>query len=631
MNPGHSAVTPSATAAKRGTSVFRTVRIAFAVAAIALLNFAARNSSEPETRGGCLIFAVLLLQLTGLLPLYCIGLLVPVFATLFQAIPGRTPSEIAHECFGSMFNPMTAVVLGSFTVNAICLKCCLDTRLLAAVARRYEGRPYAFQLALMLGCMFCSSFVLVTLLALAAVRPLARKAPGAGGASLILGVGIACTLGGVIMPISGPSALILLSVLAEYGVKIDFLQWVLVGAPTMTVVCVAVFAVLVALFGPPPSPIGAEFPDTDPLSKEQVAYLGFAALFLLGCLAESLLAPVIGDVGNLGLLLTALSFGSGFLSKRDFLALPWDLLALLFGVNTLSFVILESGLARSMASTFMPSQVYDVWLWMEVLKLSVGAVTLGCVIPHAVVATLALPVVVAFGIQLYAPTLVALLTVFALVCGVGTPYTSSDMIMAVETMEEEAEEGGTVMTMGHFVKGGVSSAIAGLLVVLTVGYGCALGVLGVPPVHIIIKAPEALKPTIERWDATRATEARIDHLEDRLDRRLEELESSVPSAVVPREERTDWGRSEVPEYDQDDRVLSAVWRSAWGVQRGLEPVAPGLEPGSGAGWSEAWIRSPSPRLRRPRREAESEPEAASEPAAAPPRFRRHGHLLNRRP
>ena len=56
---------------------------------------------------------------------------------------------------------------------------------------------------------------------------------------------------------------------------------------------VAVFAVLVALFGPPPSPIGAEFPDTDPLSKSQVAYLGFAALFLLGCLAESLLAPVI--------------------------------------------------------------------------------------------------------------------------------------------------------------------------------------------------------------------------------------------------------------------------------------------------------------------------------------------------
>merc|ERR1719353_2493083 len=277
----------SATAAKPGQYIFRTVRIAFAVASIAFLNFAARSSDEPEARGGCLIFAVLLLQLTGLLPLYCIGLLIPVFATLFQAIPGRTPPEIASDCFGSMFNPMTAVVLGSFTVNAICLKCCLDTRLLTVVATRYEGRPYSFQLALMLGCMFCSSFVLVTLLALAAVRPMARKAPGTGGASLVLGVGIACTLGGVIMPISGPSALILLSVMAEFGVKMDFLEWVLIATPTMTVVCVAVFAALTFLFGAPPAPNGEEFPHTDPLSQQQVAYLGFAALFLIGCLAES--------------------------------------------------------------------------------------------------------------------------------------------------------------------------------------------------------------------------------------------------------------------------------------------------------------------------------------------------------
>merc|ERR1719235_2259591 len=337
----------------------------------------------------------------------------------------------------------------------------------------------------------------------------------------------------------------------------------------MIVVIVGVFAVLTFLFSAPPAPNSKDFPHTDPLSQQQVAYLGFAALFLLGCLAESLLAPVIGDVGNLGLLLTALSFGSGFLSKRDFLALPWDLLALLFGVNTLAFVILESGLARSMASTFMPSQVYDVWLWMEVLKLSVGAVTLGCVIPHAVVATLALPVVVAFGIQLYAPTLVALLTVFALVCGVGTPYTSSDMIMAVETMEEENDntEGESVkMTMSHFVKGGVASAVVGWLVVVSVGYGCALGVMGVPPVHIIIKAPEALEPTVERWDETRATEARINDLERNLDRRLEELESNYPSSYAPSDKRTDWGQPDVP----DDRHVF----TAWGVEPRRERALP---------------------------------------------------------
>merc|ERR1719353_330486 len=130
--------------------------------------------------------------------------------------------------------------------------------------------------------------------------------------------------------------------------------------------------------------------------------------------------------------------------------------------------------------------------------------------------------------------------------------------MAVETMDEDNEEGQSVMTMGHFVKGGVSSAVAGWLVVVTVGYACALGVMGVPPVHIIIKAPEQLKPTVERWDATRATEARINDLERRLDNRLEELESNYPSSYAPSDKRTDWGQ---PDVEDKRHVLSA-----WGVE-----------------------------------------------------------------
>merc|ERR1719460_2906815 len=121
--------------------------------------------------------------------------------------------------------------------------------------------------------------------------------------------------------------------------------------------------------------------------------------------------------------------------------------------------------------------------------------------------------------------------------------------------------------MGHFVKGGVSSAIAGLLVVLSLGYGCALGVLGVPPVHIIIKAPEALKPTVERWDETRAAEARINDLEQKLDRRLEELESNYPSSYAPSDKRTDWGQPDV----EDDRHVLAAWGVEPRSERALAP------------------------------------------------------------
>merc|ERR1719426_461960 len=122
------------------------------------------------------------------------------------------------------------------------------------------------------------------------------------------------------------------------------------------------------------------------------------------------------------------------------------------------------------------------------------------------------------------------------------------------------------MTMRDFVKGGVSSAVVGWLVVVTVGYGCALGVMGVPPVHIIIKAPEALKPTVERWDETRAAEARINDLEQRLDNRLEELESNYPSSYAPSDKRTDWGQ---PDVEDKRHVLSA-----WGVEPRWARTAP---------------------------------------------------------
>merc|ERR1719506_1769528 len=108
-------------------------------------------------------------------------------------------------------------------------------------------------LVLMLGSMACSSVVFVTLLLLNTVTPWARKDPRGGGAAVVLGVGVACTFGGVLTPIAGAPALITLSVLSEYGSSVSFASWVLVAVPTMTCVCVAAWGVLLLLFGAPPA------------------------------------------------------------------------------------------------------------------------------------------------------------------------------------------------------------------------------------------------------------------------------------------------------------------------------------------------------------------------------------------
>jgi len=486
---------------------------------ISSLVVVANMAEMTETRGSCLLIVVLLLQFSGAVPLYCIGLLMPVLATVLRTLPGSA-EDTARACFASMMNPMTAVVLGSFSVHAICLQCRLEARFLTRVTARFGERPKTFLLLLMLGCMLCSALTLVTLLALAAVRPIAQKARGGGGASVVLGVGIACTLGGVLTPIAGAPSLVLLSVLQEYGRSVSFLDWLFVAVPTQTAVCVAAWAVLLGLFGAPP-PVteqDLEMEKPPPLGAREKFFLGLSGLFLLGCIAEPVLRPVIGDPGNLGLLLCCVTF-SAFLGKADFLALPWDVLALLFGVNTMSLVLKDSGLARLLAANVIPTQVYDVTLWFEVLKLTACAVSVASLAPHAVVATIGLPVVVALGFQLYAPVLVPLLVVQALACGVATPYSSMDLLMTVEAVESTPRASGErpIAERKDFVRGGVAVTVVGWAVVSTVGYLVALSVLGVPPQHIIIQEPAELKPTIERWSEEKATAARLDDLEDRIE------------------------------------------------------------------------------------------------------------------
>lgn len=518
----------------------------------------ASAAPQTEIRAGYFLLAVLGLQFSGLVPLYCIGLVTPVLATVLGTMP-LTPGRTAQTCISAMFNPMTALVLGSFSVHAISTACRLDVRFLQAVAGAFGSRPALFLLVLMLGCMVCSAVTLVTLMVLAAVSPLARKAPGAGGATLVLGVGIACTLGGVVTPIAGTPALVALSVLAEFGAPVRFLDWTLVALPTMTCVCVGAWAVLLAMFGPPPE-LDAEdrkalSADAPPLTAREKVFLGLAGCFLLGCTAQPWIEPWVGHAGNLALLLTALTF-TVFLSRDDFLQLPWDVLAQLFGVNVIVLVLRESGLGLRIAAVAAGVSVGFYPLWVEVARLTAVVMVLASVAPHGIVATIVMPVVVALGFQLYAPVLVALLAVMAIACGVGTPYSSMDLLMTVQEMDRG---GRAPARKRDFVVGGTAVTLVAWGVLTTVGFGAGMAVVGLEPPRIIRHEPAALQPhlggasTVSRL---RDLEQRLAQVEPRIgsemDHLVDELEGSreapgsltaagnvdgVPAATA------DWGRN----------------------------------------------------------------------------------------
>merc|ERR1719183_2005911 len=100
----------------QGGFVRRIIMLACAVVALA---FVSRQLETPESRGGLLLVGFICVNLSGVLPVYCSALLVPLLATLLRVLPHRTPGDTARACFASMMNTMTAIILGSFTTNAI--------------------------------------------------------------------------------------------------------------------------------------------------------------------------------------------------------------------------------------------------------------------------------------------------------------------------------------------------------------------------------------------------------------------------------------------------------------------------------------------------------------------------------
>jgi di/tricarboxylate transporter len=494
------------------------------VCAVTVLAFVSRQLENPESRGGLLLVGFICVNLSGVLPVYCSALLVPLLATLLRVLPHRTPGDTARACFASMMNTMTAIILGSFTTNAIFMKCRLDQRFLNYVALRFGGSPELFFLMLLLGCMYCSALTIITLVALAAVRPLCEK-ESTNRKALVIGIGVSCTLGSVLTPISGTASLITLSVLSEFGHRVYFLYWMLVAIPVCTVVCAMTAAILLRLYGTP-DVLDQPTENLQALRRGEYWQMGAAAVFILGCMAGPWLEPVIGDPGNLGLALTAVAFGSGALSKEDFRSMPWDILAMLLGVNVLSFVLKESGLARELADYAAPGQLYGRMLWTQFAQFTASAAIAASCAGQALAATLVIPVVVAVGTKLYCPVLFGTLVCISIAFGVGTPYSSQDLIMLVDLTDRR---GRPFATRADYVRAGCIVTLLGWIVNMSAGYGLGIAVMGHPPVQIIVQEPKALVPSVELMkDSEEDTELRYLDPEKYLEKKLREVDPESP-------------------------------------------------------------------------------------------------------
>jgi sodium-dependent dicarboxylate transporter 2/3/5 len=292
-------------------------------------------------------------------------------------------------------NPVIFLFLGGFMLAGALSRCGLHRRIALGIVAASGTSPAALVAGFMGATAFLSMWVsntatvlmvlpiALSVLALedgsrgpasgdppaAAARTRGNEEPGAPAfaIALLLGVAYAANIGGMATLIGTPPNALLAGFMDEtYGVRVGFVEWMVLGLPLVAVALPLAWALLTRGL------VGARAPDTSlvraaraglgPVSRAEVIVGAITALTAGGWMARPLLARWVPGVSDAGIAIAgALSLfvvseasrdREPLLAWEDVEALPWGVLILFGGGLSLASVIQGSGLAGWIGASF---------------------------------------------------------------------------------------------------------------------------------------------------------------------------------------------------------------------------------------------------------------------------------------
>ena len=211
--------------------------------------------------GGIFLLAALL-WVTEAIPLFATSLLVIGLQVILLANPGGWAglgfetgrSGPGHRAiFTAAADPILVLFFGGFLLAQAAVKEGVDRAMSALLLRPFGGRPQATMLGIMLVTALFSMWMsntATTAMMMTLVLPiLAQLRPDDRfRKALVLAVPIAANVGGLGTPIASPPNAVAIGFLQKAGLKIGFLDWMLVAVPLMLVMLFFAWGLLGRLF-----------------------------------------------------------------------------------------------------------------------------------------------------------------------------------------------------------------------------------------------------------------------------------------------------------------------------------------------------------------------------------------------
>jgi sodium-dependent dicarboxylate transporter 2/3/5 len=382
--------------------VLRRFLLFIAVSVVALVLWKTFTVSlPPEQRAVLLLFLLAIgLWATEAVPAFAVGLLIMGYLVFALGTPLllAEPWDVSPY-LNSWSSPVIWLMLGGFFLAEGLSRTGLDRQLFALAIKPAGSQPGRVLLAVMLTSAIASMFISntsTTVLMIGAVLPLVRQL-GTGepfAKALMVAIPLAASVGGMGTIIGSAPNAIAAGVAADFGHAVDFVEWMMIGAP---VALVLVFLAWLYLVKRHPTTISEINLDLDTLEEPElpgkrdrliVASISITTVALwMTTPLHGIHVAAISLIPIVGLTMTQV------LGAAQVRGLPWDTLMLVAGGLSLGSAVVDTGLAERLASglEFLTVLNADVLVFAVLAMLTVllsnfmsNTATVSVVLPVAV-------------------------------------------------------------------------------------------------------------------------------------------------------------------------------------------------------------------------------------------------------